>query len=61
MGFCDLTLRFSEAFAEKKREKNLLDYSDLEHFALEILIHHTENGDERSEAAKELSAHFYEF
>lgn len=56
----DLTLRFSEAFAEKKREKNLLDYSDLEHFALEILIHHTENGDERSEAAKELSAHFYE-
>ena len=56
----DLTLRFSEAFAEKKREKNLLDYSDLEHFALEILIQHTEHGDERSEAAKELSAHFYE-
>lgn len=56
----DLTLQFLEAFAEKKREKNLLDYSDLEHFALEILIHHTENGDEKSEAAKELSAHFHE-
>lgn len=56
----DLTIQFSEAFSAKKREKNLLDYSDLEHFALEILVHHTKEKDERSEAAKELSAHFYE-
>ena len=33
-----LTLRFAELFAEKKRRKNLLDYSDLEHFALNILL-----------------------
>ncbi len=32
-----LTLLFMERFSEKKRSKNLLDFSDLEHFALEIL------------------------
>ena len=34
----DLTLAFARAFAEKKREKNILDFSDLEHFALKILV-----------------------
>lgn len=33
-----LTLAFSEAFAAEKREKNLVDFHDLEHFALEILV-----------------------
>ncbi len=33
-----LTLDFSDAFAAKKREKNLVDFHDLEHFALEILV-----------------------
>lgn len=33
-----LTLRFSEAFAAEKRKKNLVDFHDLEHFALEILV-----------------------
>jgi ATP-dependent helicase/nuclease subunit A len=31
---CSLTARFEEAYAEAKREKNLVDYDDLEHFAL---------------------------
>ena len=34
----DLTQHFSDAFASKKREKNLLDFPDLEHLALDILI-----------------------
>ena len=33
----DITILFMEKYAEKKRENNLLDFSDLEHFALEIL------------------------
>lgn len=33
-----LTLEFSECFAEEKRRKNLVDFHDLEHFALEILV-----------------------
>jgi len=31
---CALTLRFELAYAEAKRNKNLVDYDDLEHFAL---------------------------
>lgn len=34
----EVTLVFQKAFSEKKREKNMLDFNDLEHFALEILV-----------------------
>lgn len=34
----NVTLSFLHAFSEKKREKNILDFNDLEHFALKILI-----------------------
>ena len=40
----DLTLEFKKALAEQKREKNLIDFSDMEHFALQILL--TEEGGE---------------
>ncbi len=33
----NLTLSFREKFAQKKAEKHLLDFSDIEHFALNIL------------------------
>jgi len=33
-----LTLEFADAFAAEKRRKNLVDFHDLEHFALEILV-----------------------
>lgn len=34
----EVTLSFQKAFSKKKREKNMLDFHDLEHFALEILV-----------------------
>ncbi len=34
----EVTLSFAQAFSEKKREKNILDFNDLEHFALKILM-----------------------
>ena len=37
---CRLTLRYKELFDEKKREKRLIDFSDMEHFALQILVEH---------------------
>ncbi|MBQ3797957.1 MAG: helicase-exonuclease AddAB subunit AddA [Butyrivibrio sp.] len=37
---CRLTLRYKELFDEKKREKHLIDFSDMEHFALNILVNH---------------------
>ena len=33
----DLVDRFAQAYADKKRERNLLDFADLEHLALRIL------------------------
>lgn len=33
-----LTLEFADAFGAEKRRKNLVDFHDLEHFALEILV-----------------------
>lgn len=37
---CRLTLKFKTLFDEKKREKGLIDFSDMEHFALRILVDH---------------------
>ncbi len=33
-----LVMEFSRLFAETKREKNVIDFADMEHFALDILI-----------------------
>lgn len=40
----DLALLFGERLTEKKREKNLLDFEDMEHLALQILLREEENG-----------------
>ena len=50
----DLTLAFMEAYKKKKQEKNILDFSDLEHYALEILVDHSPPKDERTQAAREI-------
>ena len=59
-----LTIRFGERFAEKKREKNMIDFSDMEHLALEILCRRreTEAGvlTEPTAAALELRDYFQE-
>lgn len=36
-GIIELLKRFAQAYSEEKREENLLDFSDLEHFAIKIL------------------------
>lgn len=57
----DLTLLFLETFGRTKREKNLLDFDDIEHFALEILLRHKEDGGvEATETALEYRSHFTE-
>lgn len=55
----NLVRDFSSMFAERKREEGLLDFADMEHFALDILIS-KENGEVKpSEVACELQE-FYE-
>ena len=39
-----LTLLFKQKLDEKKREKNIIDFSDMEHFALNILLERKEDG-----------------
>ncbi|MDO4632250.1 MAG: helicase-exonuclease AddAB subunit AddA [Eubacteriales bacterium] len=50
-----VTGQFMERYAEEKRRKNYMDFDDLEHFALRILIRRADGEEERTEAAKELS------
>ena len=40
----DIILEFGEEFSKRKREKNIVDFQDVEHFALKILIKE-ENGE----------------
>ena len=56
----ELTIQFMEQFGMAKREKNILDFTDMEHFALQILM--TKDGEEihMSQAARELSAKYDE-
>ena len=52
---------FSEQYANLKQQKNLLDFNDLEHYALALLIERTDDGAlRRSPLAVELSSHFAE-
>ena len=61
----ELTREFIRLYGEKKREKNILDFTDMEHFALEILMERVEEEQENpiyrmSQAALELSMKYDE-
>ena len=44
----------------EKRERNVIDFNDMEHMALNILVKKTENGMEYTKAADDLSAYYEE-
>ena len=60
----ELTREFIRLYGEKKRAKNILDFTDMEHFALEILMERVadegEAGYRMSQAARELSMKYDE-
>ena len=52
---------FHDRYQEAKQEKNLVDFGDLEHYALEVLLEETDEGKRTpSAAADELSRQFEE-
>ncbi|MGO5160856.1 MULTISPECIES: UvrD-helicase domain-containing protein [unclassified Bilifractor] len=56
-----LTELFMDRFAEAKRQRNIADFSDLEHFALRILLEKQEDGTyRRTDAARELAEQYAE-
>ncbi|MGO5543626.1 helicase-exonuclease AddAB subunit AddA [Blautia sp. HCP3S3_H10_1] len=61
----ELTREFIRLYGEKKREKNILDFTDMEHFALEILMERKKDDSgeyvyHMSPAARELSLKYDE-
>jgi len=56
-----IILEFSEKFAARKREKNIVDFNDIEHFALKILVKRNDDGSiEDTEVAKKYKSKFQE-
>ena len=56
----DLTLAFKAAFDAAKRDKNMLDFDDIEHFALQILLHREGEGYVPTETALAYRDRFHE-
>lgn len=56
----ELTLNFMERFSRIKRKKNLLDFNDMEHLALNILVRKEDGQPVKTQAAEELSEQFAE-
>ena len=56
-----LVLEFSEQFALRKKEKNMVDFNDIEHFALNILVKRNDDGTiEETDIAKKYKEKFTE-
>ncbi len=56
----DCVIAFHYAFLRKKREKNMIDFSDMEHLALEILITHENGKVVPTKVAREYQEYFQE-
>ena len=55
-----LTQDFYRRMDTEKRERNVIDFNDMEHMALNILVKKTENGMEYTKAADDLSSYYEE-
>ena len=56
----DLTLQYMDALAKEKHKRGIIDFHDMEHFALEILVRETKDGFEATEIAKSYQQFFEE-
>ncbi len=56
----EVTIEFMDAFADRKREEGILDFNDMEHFALNILIDRSQGEPCPSATAMELQEYYEE-
>ena len=56
----DITITYMERLAAEKRRRSIIDFHDMEHMALEILLRETENGYEPTEIARSYQEFFAE-
>lgn len=61
-GYIDLTIKYYSKYFEKKAEKNIYDFNDIEHMALRLLVNdYDKNGNIiKSDIAKQLSEFYSE-
>lgn len=61
-GLCDLVKSFVDLYTAKKKEKNIIDFTDMEHLALKILLSEDNNDGELkpSPVALDLRKHYQE-
>lgn len=59
MTLIDLVSDYKSRFDKAKREKNIVDFNDMEHFALDILWEKSKEGIKPSVVARELKSHFH--
>lgn len=57
-GLIDLALAFCHSLEEKKQEKRIIDFGDMEHLALRILVHREDGRLVSSAVAREYRQHF---
>lgn len=56
-----IVLEFSQEFRKRKKEKNMIDFNDIEHFALDILVKKNKDGTiSRTEVARKYQEKFEE-
>ena len=56
----ELAIEFGQAFRARKQEKKLMDFSDIEHYALEILLRQEEGQIQPGPVAREYREYFQE-
>lgn len=56
----DLLFEFDHLFSKRKKEKNIVDFSDIEHFALKILLKEENGNLVKTEVAKKYTEKFEE-
>ncbi len=56
----NIILEFGEEFSKRKRNKNIVDFNDIEHFALDILLKNENGKIEITETAKKYKEKFVE-
>ena len=56
----DIILEFGQEFSKRKRDKNIVDFNDIEHFALRILLKEENGKVEPSEVAKRYQEKYVE-
>lgn len=54
----DLTTEFADRYTQEKRKRNLCDFNDLEHLALQILLERKGGSCTRTQAARDLAEYY---